>query len=601
LELLTPGPIPADLRRPGAVAIAAGTEDLETFHLRARIRSTRDTAVVGRDVILVFGYRSPREFYYAHLSNDNTVMPHNGIFVVDHEDRRRIDDQGLEAPPEARLMGTRWHSVRLDRDAESGAIRVYQDDLREPLMTARDTTFRSGAVGFGSFDDTGTLQGLQLAEGPGPLDDPVPGPGAPELTVRLEPFAVVPPSDTTGGPRARINVLDHAGDGSGRLFVNDMRGVLHVIDDGRIAPYLDVAARFPDFVDEPGLGSGFGFFAFHPDFASNGRLYTVHTEAGAALQASPADASSGADVIQGVLVEWTASDPGAGSFDGTHRELLRLGFGATLHGVQQIGFDPLVRAGDEDFGLLYVAVGDGEVPGAQTPAPQLLTAPRGKILRIDPTGRDGLSGAYGIPPGNPFADAGEALGEIWALGLRNPHRFSWDPATGAMYIGHIGEARVDAVFPGRAGANYGWNLREGGFRYEKDTPMEVYPLTVADSSAAFTPPVARLDHDDLGALVGGFVYRGAGIPALQGRYVFGDLVSGALFEARAEELARGRPDTPIRRLGIQDEAGVDRSMAELAGRARAEIRFGMDAEGELYVLSKANGAIWKVVRPLTRR
>ena len=165
LEVTKPGSIPDNLRRPGAVATAAGSADVGSFHLRARIRSTQDTGIVGRDVIIVFGYQSPREFYYAHLSNDNTVMVHNGIFVVDNADRRRIDDQSLENPPEARLTDTAWHRVRVDRDAESGTIRVFMDDLRKPLMTATDTTFRSGAIGFGSFDDTGAIRDVRYTEG----------------------------------------------------------------------------------------------------------------------------------------------------------------------------------------------------------------------------------------------------------------------------------------------------------------------------------------------------------------------------------------------------------------------------------------------------
>jgi hypothetical protein len=161
LELERNSPFPSDIRRPGAVATVTGTENLRSFHLRAQVRSTQDTSIVGRDVILVFGYRSPSDFYYAHLSNDNTIMPHNGIFIVNQADRRRIDDQGVEGAPEARLLGADWHDVRVERDVESGTVQVYLDHLTEPLMTASDTTFRWGAVGFGSFDDTGLVRGLQ--------------------------------------------------------------------------------------------------------------------------------------------------------------------------------------------------------------------------------------------------------------------------------------------------------------------------------------------------------------------------------------------------------------------------------------------------------
>lgn len=579
------GDIPTDIRRPGAVATMQGTDDLETFHLRARVRSTQDTTVVGRDVIVVFGYRSRSEFYYAHLSNDNTIMPHNGIFVVDHADRRRIDDQGVEGAPEARLTDQRWHEVRVDRDAEAGIIRVFMDDLRAPLFTATDTTFRTGAIGFGSFDDTGEFEDLRVTRGPAPLLDPIPEKPLPAvMALQLTPFVTIPASDTSGGPAARINTLVHTP--GGRLFVPDLRGMLYEIREGIPYPFSDIKAAFPDFVDAPGLGSGFGYVAFHPEYETNGLFYTVHTEKGNATLRRP-DFSSGGDVvIQGVITEWKMNDPDYDRFVGTHREVLRIGFRSFLHGIQQIAFHPYALPGDDAYGLLYVAVGNGESPDDQTTRPLSLEAIGGKILRIDPLGSDSQNGRYGIPPGNPFVDDDHALHEIWAMGLRNPHRFSWDQATGRMWIGHIGEARVEAVFEGLPGANYGWNRLEGGFRYEWEDPLQVYP--VASPDFPFVQPTLRLDHDELAALLGGFVYRGAAIPELQGTYVFADLASGRLF---GWDLV---PGSRIHLLGVQDAAGELTTMAALAGRSRAEIRFGMDAEGELYILSKANGAIWKV-------
>ena len=593
LELQQAGAIPADIRRPGSVAVVSGTDNLGTFHMRGQVRSTQDTTVVGRDVIVVFGYQSPRQFYYAHLSNDNTIMAHNGIFVVDHADRKRIDIPGMASPPETRLNDSRWHDIRIDRNVDSGMIRVFVDNLREPLMTATDTTFRSGAIGFGSFDDTGGIRNLKWIDGPGPLLDPVSEhPGEPRFSIRLEPFAVIPASDTTGGPMARINYLTHAGDGSGRKFVPDLRGTLYVIRAGDVLPFLNVAEAFPDFVDSPGLGSGFGFVAFHPEFGSNGLFYTVHTEAGRALTERRPDYSSGDDVIQGVITEWTAVDPAADVFNGSRRQVMRIGFNAVLHGIQQIGFNPLSGPADADYGLLYVAVGDGEAPGRHSNAPQSLSVPNGKILRFNTTGSDSPNGGYGIPEVNPFAGQKGALGEIWAMGLRNPHRFSWDPATGQMLISHIGEAHVDAIFQGLEGANYGWNEREGGFRYEKEDPLEVYP--VLEHRPEFTPPVIRLDHDEINALVGGFVYRGRNHEALEGAYLFADLASGKLFEASTNELAPGRVEARVHRVQVLDEHGSETTMAELTHRSRAEVRFGQDEEGRIYILSKANGAIWRI-------
>lgn len=588
LVLLHAGDIPADIRRPGSVALMQGTEHLGMFHLRARVRSTQDTTVIGRDVIVVFGYRSPSEFYYAHLSNDNTIMPHNGIFVVDHADRRRIDDQGVVGAPEARLTDQRWHEVRVDRDAEAGTIRVFMDDLWAPLFTATDTTFRSGAIGFGSFDDTGEFQDLRVTRGPAPLLDPVPEkPLRAAVAVQLTPFVTIPASETSGGPAARINALVHTT--GGRLFVPDLRGMLYEVTHGTPRSFMDIHAAFPDFLDTPGLGSGFGYVAFHPEYETNGLFYTVHTEGRAALIKRPDFGSGGEDVIHGVITEWAMRDPSHERFVGTHREVLRIGFRSFLHGIQQIAFHPYAAQGDDAYGLLYIAVGDGESPGGQTVRPQSLEAISGKILRIDPLGSDSQNGRYGIPEDNPFVGHSHALHEIWAYGLRNPHRFSWDQATGRMWIGHIGEARVDAVFEGLPGANYGWNEREGGFRFEREDPLQVYPLE--EDSRDFHDPLVRMDHDDLAALLGGFVIHDAALPELDGHYLFGDLASGRLFAVRSEWILE---NPTVLSIGVMDAQGRPSSLAELAGRSRAEIRFGRDAQGSIYILSKANGAIWKV-------
>jgi glucose/arabinose dehydrogenase len=598
LELKEAGPAFDGIRRPFSVAYLAETEDLADFSFSAQVKSTQNVDVVGRDVVVVFGYRSSEEFYYAHLSNDNTVMPHNGIFIVNQEDRRRIDDQGLDNPPPARLIDSDWHQIRIDRNTETGRTEVFMDDLRSPLMTMTDKTFSSGAIGFGSFDDTGAIAGIHLVAGEGPVEDPiservVEG----SLTLKLESFATIPASDTTGGPMARINYLNHANDGSGRLFVNDLRGKMYVINSGNVTEYFDLRAQMPDFVDAPGLGSGFGFFAFHPDFAQNGKLYTIHTEAGAALENQAVDYSnSSGDSIQGVLTEWTTSSPEAAVFQGSSREVLRLGFQSHLHGMQQMAFDPNAQSGDLDYGLLYIGVGDGESPGSQTNNPQSLSAHTGKFLRIDPLGRNSPNGQYGIPSENPFVGTQGALGEIWALGLRNPHRFSWDAQTRNMYIGHIGEAKLESIFPGQAGANYGWNLREGGFRYEKDDPRAVYPELNGDNEmATFTEPVIRLDHDELAALVGGFVYRGDQIPALNGTYLFGDIVFGHIFYVDASDLSGGGTNDAVRRAVLVDVDGVVYPFEHFAEKGRTDLRFGQDADGEIYVLSKANGSVWKIV------
>ena len=176
-----------------------------------------------------------------------------------------------------------------------------------------------------------------------------------------------------------------------------------------------------------------------------------------------------------------------------------------------------------------------------------------KILRIDPLGTTGSNGEYGIPPSNPFVGVDGALGEIWAYGLRNPHRFSWDTGgTNKMFIGHIGEKNIDSVYPGIAGANYGWNEREGSFLFQKSDPNVVYPLPANDADFGYTYPVAEYDHDEGFALVGGFVYRGSNIPILQGKYIFGDIVNGRIFYTEEVDMIFGQQPAKIQELTLLD-------------------------------------------------
>ncbi len=154
--LTEPGTNPGGPRRPFEYAIVTKGPELTSVSIEAEVRLDEAVEVTNRDVIIVWNYQSPTRFYYAHLSTDNTIYPHNGIFVVNDADRLRIDDQwlaGSAAPPA--IVDADWHDVRVDYDAESGAIAVYVDGSTEPLMTATDTTFAGGRVGFGSFDNFG--------------------------------------------------------------------------------------------------------------------------------------------------------------------------------------------------------------------------------------------------------------------------------------------------------------------------------------------------------------------------------------------------------------------------------------------------------------
>ncbi|MFI6532210.1 PQQ-dependent sugar dehydrogenase [Nonomuraea sp. NPDC050547] len=455
-------------------------------------------------------------------------------------------------------------------------------------------------------------EGAQDGGGTGPIADPIPqNPIQSGLGLVLTEYAQFPKTDPVPSPtdsrlrrHARINHLGQLADG--RRYVPDLNGRLYTLPAGGGAPgvYLDLrAAVGGDFFSGRGLGSGFGFVAFHPDFAANGRFYTAHSEAFQALSTQRADWTQSGAVVQSVVTEWTASDPAAPVFSGTRRQLLRLGFGTYIHGIQQIDFNPNAAPGSPDHGLLYVAAGDGG-RGTSGTVPQARNQPFGKILRIDPRGSDSANGRYGIPPGNPFAGRPGTLGEIYALGMRDPHRFSWDRGgSGRMFLGHIGEHDIEAVYDVRAGDNFGWSEREGAFRFDRNEPCYLYPLPADDSRFGYTYPVAAYDHNgppgctgDLGrAIAGGFVYRGAALPALQGRYLFGDLVQGWIFATSETEMTRGGTDlAPLHQLKIYNAAGNQVTMQTLAGTSRVDLRFGMDRAGDLFVLSKANGKIWKV-------
>jgi hypothetical protein len=454
---------------------------------------------------------------------------------------------------------------------------------------------------------------IASAQPDAPIADPLPTPGASGVGLELTEVAqlpksqpVPPPTDTRLVRYNRINYLGEVPDGSGRMFVPDMNGKLYLLDKGVQHAFLDLGVAVgPDFHTHRGLGSGFGFAAFHPDFRRNGRFYTVHTETGSALTTKKPDLPSPENTqVHGVITEWTAADPRANVFSGTRRELLRVGFASFIHGFQEIGFNPTAHWWDEDHHLLYIASGDGGI-GVSTTVPQDLALPQGKILRIDPAGRDGVNGQYGIPRANPFVRKAGALGEIYAYGMRDPYRFSWDRVTHRMYMGHIGEKAVDAVYEVRKGANLGWSEREGIWEYRRGDPScGVFPLPADDAKYGYTYPVTAFDHNRLStqrpcadsgnALMGGFVYRGSKIPSLRGKYIYGEGVKGLLYYADEREMRAGKPMATSRELMVYVNGSLTTMKALVNDPNRVDLRFGTDAAGELYVLAKANGKIWKV-------
>ena len=437
-----------------------------------------------------------------------------------------------------------------------------------------------------------------------------------ELSVGLEEVVQIPNSGTGGRNKAaRLNLLTHAGDGSGRLFVNDMRGKLYVIVDGTAIVYMNltklICTDCANLNYENGQ-QGFAYFAFHPEFAHNGIFYTVTSEVKTSgtpnFPVTKTIIDSNKNIIESshhdVIREWQAIDPSSNIFAGKYREILRIEEPYPDHNVGQLGFNPNAQPGDDDYGLLYIAVADGGSDGFPVSDTdpldngQDLATPLGKILRIDPLGNNSTNGKYGIPGDNPFvADNNpKTLDEIWAYGLRNPHRFSWDSGgEGKMLIADTGQAFIEEVNLGIKGANYGWGEREGTWVIDENNENVLYPLPKNDDSYGYTYPVAQYDHDIRGiAITGGYVYRGKAIPELIGQYIFADFVKdGRFFHVAVDELVDGKQAT-IKELRLF-EGKQEVSFLEIIRKKRSDVRFGVDEEGEIYVTSKQDGKVRKLV------
>ncbi|AFY55754.1 glucose/sorbosone dehydrogenase [Rivularia sp. PCC 7116] len=440
-----------------------------------------------------------------------------------------------------------------------------------------------------------------------------------QLIVGLEEIAQIPGSGTGRDKVARLNFLTNAGDGSGRLFVNDMRGKLYVINDGETSLYMNFKSLVCSGFSYQTQQQGFAYFAFHPEFAKNGILYTVHTEEkNNRLPDFPVTKiifDSENKTIESshhdVILEWKADNPAANYFTGNFRETIRIEEPYEDHNVGQLGFNPNAKPGDADYGMLYIALADGGSNGFPVSETdpldngQNLNTPLGKILRINPSGNNSKNGKYGIPKENPFANDNDSktLGEIWAYGLRNPHRLSWDTGgNGKMLAVDTGQAFIEEVNLIVKGANYGWGNREGTWVIKEDNENVLFDLPKNDAEYDYTYPVAQYDHDipkDYEgfygiAITGGYVYRGKAIPELIGEYIFADFGSDArFFHVPVDKLVNGK-QAQIKELRLFD-GRKSASFLEIIGSKRSDVRFGVDEAGEIYVTSKSDGKVRKFV------
>ena len=434
------------------------------------------------------------------------------------------------------------------------------------------------------------------------------------LLVNVSEFAHLP--DFNGKPPRIQNLVDVPG--AGRLIASTAAGLLYAVDyDGaRTSPYLDIGHDQSGVMllmkPAPARGVGLDGVAFHPHFAAAGtpgfgRFYTLLEVSDTGPPADFTPGRGGHDLFDTVLLEWTARDPTAWAYDGgPPRELLRVEQPYAGRNGGAISFRSGAVPSAPDYGLLYVALGDGGgARGVGDPMglAQDLGKVYGKLLRIDPLGSNSANGRYGIPLDNPFAGDGreDTLGEIWAYGMRNPNSFGWDALNGKLYVADMGAATAEEINVVSAGDNLGWSVWEGSYRVVRrrhwhrslarrfarawswatrsatgaellsDNGLGVAragapspgPSPSKDARATF--PVVGYDRHDplflqsgeLIAVTGVVVCRDCNVPQLNGKVLFGDLPSGALMYFPADGvLPSGGPES-IRQVLLVEGAGDD--------------------------------------------
>jgi glucose/arabinose dehydrogenase len=333
-----------------------------------------------------------------------------------------------------------------------------------------------------------------------------------------------------------------APDGDPRLFIVEKGGTIRIVKEGSLlpTPFLDISAQVSTGGEQGLLG-----LAFHPQYATNGRFIVHYTDPAGDTRVSGFRASADPDVAD------AASEASILADDQPFAN----------HNGGQVLFGP--------DGYLYIMLGDGgsaDDPGGRG---QSLADLLGSILRVEPLD----AGGYVVPPDNPFVSTAGARPEIWSYGLRNPWRAAFDPATGDLYIADVGqrqweEVDVSASADGAGrGRNFGWSVMEG-------------PACFRDSACdqdGLELPVLSYEHGDGCSITGGYVYRGAAIPALQGYYFYSDFCQGW-----------------VRSFRFENGTAVDQFQWPTLAPGGNVPSFGRDAAGELYVMS-TEGVVFKIV------
>ncbi len=378
---------------------------------------------------------------------------------------------------------------------------------------------------------------------PTPLPTPSAGPAC-----SAAPVSGTPPLASVriaSGLRRPVDLQSIPGDRS-RLFVVEQGGRIRVLRGGAVlpAPFLDVSGRISSGGERGLLG-----LAFHPSYAQNGRFFVNYTDLDGHTHIAEFHAAPTADVADAT----------------SERQILFVTQPFANHNGGGLAFG--------NDGMLYIGLGDGGSGGDPLRNGQSLQTALGKMLRID-VDRTTAGQPFAIPPDNPFVGNAAALPYIWAYGLRNPWRFAFDRATGDLYIGDVGQNAREEVDVGlasrRGGENYGWNVMEGTRCF----------LPAADCPAAgLTLPVLDYGRSDGCSITGGVVYRGCRMPGYQGTYLYGDYCTAMI---RSFRLVGGQP------LDQRDwTAALGRGIGSISS-------FGVDADGEVYILDLDDGEVYRI-------
>lgn len=347
--------------------------------------------------------------------------------------------------------------------------------------------------------------------------------------------------------------ITHAGDGSGRLFVVERAGQIQVWENRTLSTFLDIRGRV-NTSDNGGDERGLLGLAFPPGFASSGHFYVnyISGEAGRV----------GDTVISRFSVD---PDDSNEALADSEQIILTVDQPEANHNGGQMHFGP--------DGYLYIGLGDGG-GGGDNHGPigngQAVSALLGKMLRLDVEGPADPGKRYAIPPDNPFVGNARIPDEIWAFGLRNPWRWSFDRETWDMYIADVGQnTREEVNFTpagSRGGENYQWRQLEGFFTFNAGTPL---------TEGISTEPIHDYGRSDGRSITGGYVYRGSTFPRMDGIYFFGDYQSGRIW-------------------GLQRDPDGNWVRREFLDTSHSISTFGEDEEGNLYLASLFLGAIYEL-------